>query len=216
MEVVLGNFSVEILAPVVIAALMSTFVLQALASDALLGDWISGPPLYDLPEFTVHHPGELAVYFVLGIAAAGGAWLFVTVMRESRTWIGRLPIPTRLKLPLGGLAVGAIGIWLPHIWGNGYHAVNLVLTQTPVLSLVVLLFVMKIVATSITLGAGGSGGIFTPTMFVGAALGLLVGVAGHHFLPGMVENPRHYAVVGMAAVLAATTQAPIMAIILLF
>ncbi|MFI5402232.1 MAG: chloride channel protein, partial [Planctomycetota bacterium] len=138
-------------------------------------------------------------------------------MRETGSFFGKLPLPAVVKLPIGGLLVGVIGIWLPEVWGNGYDAVNQVLSDlAPAFGFVALLFVMKILATSLTVGSGGSGGIFTPTLFVGAALGLIFGTAAHWALPAVVDDPRHYAVVGMAAVLAATTHAPIMAIFILF
>jgi len=217
MEVVLGNFAIEIMAPVMVASVVASLFAKGVADLIDHPDWMRGPPLYELPTFTERGPGEYLVYVVLGIAAAFGAKLFVWVMRETGNFFGRLPLPAVVKLPIGGLLVGVIGVWLPEVWGNGYDAVNQVLAeQAPLFWFVGLLFVMKILATSLTVGSGGSGGIFTPTLFVGAALGLIVGTAAHWALPGLVEEPRHYAVVGMAAVLAATTHAPIMAIFILF
>jgi len=216
MEIVLGNFAIEIMAPVVVSAVVASLMVEALATSTFLSAWMKGPPLYDLTRFTESGPAEYLVYLVLGVAAAYGAKIFFATMRETERFFGRLPLPAVVKLPIGGLLVGVIGIWLPHVWGNGYDAVNLVLKEAPVLWFVALLFVMKILATSLTVGAGGSGGIFTPTLFVGASLGLLVGTAAQGVLPGVVLEPRHYAVVGMAAVLAATTHAPIMAIFILF
>jgi len=218
MEVVLGNFSLDILAPVIVSSVVSSLVIRGLAADALLGDWISGPPLYHLPRFQTLHAGEYLIYVALGVVAALGAWLFIKTLRETGRLFRRIPISPMLRLPLGGLILGCIGIWLPHVWGNGNEAVNLIMNveKTPALGFVALLFVMKIVATSVTLGSGGSGGMFTPTMFVGASLGLLLGTGTHSILPGLVVDPRHYAVVGMAATLAATIHAPITAIFLLF
>lgn len=214
-EVVLGNFAVDILAPVVVASVTASLFVEGLSASALEGT-ISGPPLYRLPEFASQSPWEYLVYVVLGIAAALGGKLFVETMRLAERGFRRLPLPALVKLPLGGLLVGLIGVWLPHVWGNGYDAVNLVLKETPLLGFVALLFLFKILATAITVGSGGSGGIFTPTLFVGTALGLLVGTGAQALLPQVVADPRHYAVVGMASVLAATTGAPIMAIFMLF
>ncbi|MCK6460176.1 MAG: chloride channel protein [Planctomycetes bacterium] len=213
MEIVLGNFAIEIMAPVMVASVIASLTATGIAS-VLPEGWMKGPPLYELPQFVESGPKEYVLYLVLGVAAAFGAKLFVWAMREAGRLFDRMSLPALVKLPIGGLVVGLIGVWLPHVWGNGYDAVNLVLKGTPVFSFVVLLFVLKIVATSVTVGSGGSGGIFTPTLFVGAALGLVVGTAGHAIFPGIVAS--HYAVVGMAAVLAATTHAPIMAIFILF
>ena len=217
MEIVLGNFAIEIMAPVMVSSVVASLFAKGVASLINEPAWMRGPPLYDLPSFTEQGPGEYLVYLLLGVAAAFGAKLFVWTMRETERFFSRLPLPAVVKLPIGGLLVGLIGIWLPEVWGNGYDAVNQVLDeQAPLFGFVALLFVMKILATSLTVGSGGSGGIFTPTLFVGAALGLIVGTSGHWLLPGVVGDPRHYAIVGMAAVLAATTHAPIMAIFILF
>jgi chloride channel protein, CIC family len=221
MEIVLGNFAIEIMAPVMVASVIASLSATGIAS-VLPEGWMKGPPLYELPQFVESGPAEYLLYLLLGVAAAFGAKIFVWSMREAGRLFDRLPLPAVVKLPIGGLLVGLIGVFLPHVWGNGYDAVNLVLSPDPELpgwapqmfSFVVLLFVMKIVATSVTVGSGGSGGIFTPTLFVGAALGLVIGTAAHALFPGIVAS--HYAVVGMAAVLAATTHAPIMAIFILF
>jgi len=215
MEIVLGNFAIEIMAPVMVASVVSYLCAQGIAG-AVSEEWMRGPPLYDLEIFKRIHSAEYLLYILLGVAAAFGAKLFVWTMREAEGTFARLPLPAVVKLPIGGLLVGLIGVWYPHVWGNGYDAVNVVIKEMPTFSLVMLLFVLKIVATSVTVGSGGSGGIFTPTLFVGAALGLVVGTAGHATMPGVVEQSSPYAVVGMAAVLSATTHAPIMAIFILF
>lgn len=215
MEVVLGNFSLDILAPVFVSSGISFFVARGLAAGPLEG-MLKGPPVYELPTLATSHPAEYVLFLGLGLLAGCAAWLFSTSLHEGERLLRRIPVPPLIRLPLGGLIVGAIGVWLPHIWGNGYDAVNLVLKEPQTLSFVFLLFFMKILATSVTIGSGGSGGIFTPTLFTGASLGLLVGMVSHALFPGVVAEPRAYAVVGMAAVLAGTTHAPIMAIFLLF
>jgi len=215
MEIVLGNFAAEIFAPVVIASIISSLVVNGFAAGPFEG-FISGAPLYDLPPFSMSHPGEILLFVVVGCLAAGGGWLFINSLRESERLFRRIEIPQLLKLPLGGLLIGVIGIWMPQVWGNGYDACNVVLKEHPEFGFVALLFVMKIVATALTIGSGASGGIFTPTLFVGVALGVMVGEMGHALFPSYVLDSRPYAVVGMGAAVAATTQAPIMAIFLLF
>jgi CIC family chloride channel protein len=214
-EVVLGNFALEVMAPVIIASITANMVMQALARGPL-SNLLHTAPLFELPEFKEGHPFEMLVYLFLGVAAAFAGWLFIKAMSEAARLFRKSKLPAWAHLPIGGLCIGLIGIWLPEIWGNGYHAVNIVLKEEPLLRFVAVLFVMKIVATSITLGSGGSGGIFTPTLFVGVALGMTVGTAAHALFPGIVADPRPYAVVGMASTIASTTQAPITAIFLLF
>ena len=217
MEVVLRNFSVDILAPVLVSSVTAFLMFMGLSQWDLVGDHLTGPPLYNFETFfPTNHPAEFLLYLLLGAATAIGGWLFLRALRDSRAFFAKLPLPGWAKIPLGGLIVGIVGIWLPEVWGNGYHAVNLVVTQSPALGFVAILFLGKIFATSITLGSGGSGGMFTPVLFTGAALGIAFGSAGLTLMPNIVENPHHYAVAGMAGAIASTTHAPIMAIILMF
>jgi len=217
MEVVLRNFSVDILAPVLAASVVAYLMFVALSATEFVGQFLTGAPLYTFDKFEpTNHPAEFLVYLLLGGASALGGWLLVRALRDSRTLFARVPVPAWSKIPIGGFVVGIVGIWLPEVWGNGYEAVNKVVTETPALWFVALMFFGKIFATSITLGSGGSGGMFTPTLFAGAALGLAFGSAANALFPGVIPDPHHYAVVGMAGAVSATTHAPIMAIILMF
>ncbi len=216
LEAVLRNFAAEFFGPVVVAAIVASLVVEFFSQTFLSGLLLKSP-LYDLPPFTEGRLGEAVIFVLLGVAAAYGAWFFIRTMGWVERLFQRLPASPFLRLPLGGLILGLIGIFLPEVWGNGYAAVNIVLqTARPMLGFVLVLFVMKIFATSVTLGSGGSGGIFTPTLFVGVVLGLFVGKAAQFIAPGLVSNPLHYAVVGMAGAITAVTQAPITAIFLLF
>lgn len=215
MEVVLANFAFDIFAPVVVASVVSTVFVTELARGPLHG-LIKGPPLYDLPTLHVIGRYEILLFIALGLASGFAAWLFVRSMSRTEALFRRLPVHPVARLAIGGLIIGAIGIRLPEVWGNGYDAVSSLLREAPALHWVGLLFILKIAATSVTIGSGGSGGIFTPTLFVGAALGYLVGTFGNTLWPDAIGEPSAYAVVGMASVLAATTHAPITAIFILF
>jgi len=215
MEVVLANFAFDIFAPVVVASVVSNFFVTELARGPLAGI-LKGPPLYDLPPMAMGGRIEILLYLLLGVASAFGAWLFVRGMSGAEAVFRQMPVPLPARMALGGLLVGAIGLWFPEVWGNGYDAVSHVLREAPAIGWVALLFALKIAATSITIGSGGSGGIFTPTLFVGGALGYLLGSIGERYWPDEVSSPAAFAVVGMASVLAATTHAPITAIFLLF
>jgi len=216
MEVVLRNFSVDIFAPVLTASIVSFLMLRALATIEVIGSNMNTSQLYSFPAYGGSGPWEYLLYILLGVAAALAGALFLKALRDSRRLFARLRIPGWAKIPLGGLIVGLVGIWLPQVWGNGYHAVNLIINKTPALAFVGILFLGKIFATSITLGSGGSGGMFTPVLFAGAAMGLFFGEGCQELFPGIVLDPKHYAVVGMAGAAAATTHAPLTAIILLF
>ncbi|MDE3131026.1 MAG: chloride channel protein, partial [Acidobacteriota bacterium] len=115
-----------------------------------------------------------------------------------------------------GLIVGTISVWRPEVWGNGYSVVNSLLHHDWLWWMVLLVLIAKVAATAVTTGSGGIGGVFTPTLFVGASLGLLFGHAAHVLWPGATSMPFAYAMVGMGAFLAGATQAPLMAILMIF
>jgi chloride channel protein, CIC family len=129
----------------------------------------------------------------------------------------RLPAP--LRLGLGGLGVGLISVWAPQVWGNGYEVVNALLRQNWLWTAVLAILLLKVVATLCTAGSGAVGGIFTPTLFVGAALGQVFGQAVHALWPAAAATAASgaaYTIVGMGAFLAAATGAPLMAILMIF
>jgi CIC family chloride channel protein len=214
MEVVLGNFAIDIFAPVVLASVVATLLVQGLAAGPLAG-LVKGYPLYQLPPFALGDSWEILLYLLLGVVAAAVVRLFVFSLAVGERLFRRLPIPRPLQLPLAGLMLGVISIWLPHVWGGGHDTLKWMFTAVPLWDLLLLLVLMKIVATAITVGSGGSGGLFTPNLLVGGIVGLLVGTAAHELLPGTVPDAAPYSVVGMAAGLAAATQAPIMAVFFL-
>jgi len=116
----------------------------------------------------------------------------------------------------GGALIGSIGVFLPHIFGVGYEAINQALTGNLVWSFMLLLLVVKILAVSVTIGSGGSGGIFAPSLFIGAMLGGAVGTVMQSIWPLSTGGPGAYALVGMGAVVAAATHAPITSILIIF
>ena len=173
MEVVLRNFSVDILAPVLVSSIVSYLMFKALATIEFIGANMNKAPLYEFGVVTEDlvgsHPWEYVLYILLGVATALAGILLLKALKDARRMFAAMHrVPAWAKIPIGGLIVGLIGIGLPQVWGNGYHAVNLIIKETPALWFVGLLFLGKIFATSITLGSGGSGGMFTPTLFVGA------------------------------------------------
>ena len=117
---------------------------------------------------------------------------------------------------MGGLLVGAIGFYFPQVFGVGYGAIEDALLGKMLLGTMALLILVKILATSLTIGSGGSGGVFAPSLFIGAMVGGAFGTVAHQFLPDITAVPGAYALVGMAAVFAGAAHAPITAIIILF
>jgi CIC family chloride channel protein len=127
-----------------------------------------------------------------------------------------LQFPEYFKACLGGLIMGAMGLLFPQVLGVGYGAIDLSLAQMLSWWLLLLLVFFKIIATSVTIGSGGSGGIFAPSLFLGAMTGGFFGLIVHHLFPEITALPGAYSIVGMGAVVSATTHGPITAILMLF
>lgn len=206
-EIILGDFGVTQFSPIVISSVAATVV-----SHRFLGDF----PAFDVPVYNLVHANELFAYAALGILAGLVAIAFIRVLYGSEDLFDKLRISTPVKAMLGGTLIGLIGIWVPHIFGVGYEAINEALNGNIVWQLMLLLVIVKIVAVSITIGSGGSGGVFAPSLFIGAMLGGAAGTVVHTLWPASTAAPGAYALVGMGAVVAAGTHAPITAILIIF
>jgi len=171
---------------------------------------------FAVPVYSLESPGELLDYVVLGVCAGLMGVAFVRTLYATEDLFKRLPGPAILAPLIGGLLVGGIGLVVPAIYGLGYEAIEEELHGTMILSALVVMLVAKIFATSITLAGGGSGGIFAPSLMLGAMLGGIVGIAANQAGLWPTGSPGAYALVGMAAVVAATTHAPLTAVIIIF
>ena len=206
MEVILGSFVMEQFAPVIVASVMSTLTVNSLTGTR---------SVYAFPPLAVDSPWEALPIFALGVAAALAGRGFLRALTACEDGMQRLKLPRGALAIVGGLLVGALGIWFPEVWGNGYDVVNeRLLTVALPLGMTAFLILGKTLATGITSGSGISGGVFTPTLFVGAALGGAFGTVVRHWFPGV--DAGLYALLGMGGVLAATTHAPLTAILILF
>lgn len=206
-EVILGDFAVMEFSPIVISSVLATVV-----SRHFLGDF----PAFAVPAYELVSPWELVVYIVLGLVAGGVALLFISTLYRAQTGLEAAPVPRWLLPAVGGLAVGSIGLAYPQVLGVGYEATSAALAGELGIGLVALLILAKLVATSISLGSGASGGIFAPSLFLGAMAGSLVGGLAHTWFPAVTGGQGAYAIVGMGAVVAGATQAPISAILIIF
>ena len=206
-EVGLGDFGLAQVTPIIISSVAATAV-----SRHYLGDF---------PSFEFHPPPmvshyEFLFYAVLGLCAGVLAWLFVSVLYRSEDVFEKLRLPAWFKPVIGGLLVGFIGIWFPHVFSSGYEAINLALAGQLSLYLLAGLVFIKLLATSITVGSGGSGGVFAPALFQGAMLGGLVGSIFNIFFPQLTAPYSSYALAGMGAMIAGTMHAPITVILIIF
>ena len=207
-EVVSGVVALDIVLPVIIATPIAT-ALTRLA--------IGGGPIYGQRSFSMNSNAELAIYAGLGLLAGVVGPLFMLLLKHGEAAFARLIGNRPARAALGGALVGAMAIALPQVTGNGYEAINLILGQQLSVGLMVLLLFAKALATTASVSSGSPGGVFTPSLFIGAALG---GTVGHWVLrfgpPSSAGAVAAYALVGMAAMIASTTHAPLMATVLVF
>jgi CIC family chloride channel protein len=206
-EVILGEFGLSTFSPVVLSSVTATTI-----SRHYFGDF----PAFIIPTYKLVSLWEFLFYPVLGIIVGLVALLFIMAVYKSEDMFDALKMPEYLKPALGGLILGCLLIVWPNVFGVGYGTINLSLkNQLPFIILLTLVFV-KILATSITIGSGGSGGIFAPSLFIGAMTGGFFGWAVHEYFPLITADSGAYALVAMGAVVAGTTHAPITAIIIIF
>ncbi len=207
LEIILGEFTVSRFSPIVISSVTATVV-----SRHFLGD----VPAFEVPGYSLASPLELIAYAGLGLVAGLVALLFVNTLYRVEDIFDSINLYPPLKTLGGGVIIGVMALALPEILGVGYESINRALSGNMVLWFLALLIVAKILAVSITIGSGGSGGIFAPSLFIGAMTGGVMGVAVNHLWPGSVAAVGAYSLVGMAAVVAAATHAPITAILIVF
>ncbi|KAA3618192.1 MAG: CBS domain-containing protein [Calditrichaeota bacterium] len=207
LEIILGDFAVPKFSPIVIAAVTATVV-----SHTFLGDHTA----FQVPEYHLVSAYELIPYALLGIFAGLVAWLFIKTLHSSEEFFDKFKYPIYVKTMVGGLIIGIIGCFIPHIYGVGYDTMDNALKGNLMGYTLLLLVFAKIFATSVSLGSGGSGGIFAPSLFIGTSAGGFFGVVVHSLFPEVTATPGAYALVGMGAVVAATTHAPITAILIIF
>ncbi len=206
-EVVLGSVAMEIFGPLVFSSVIATLTVQA---------FLGRDPLYKIPPFQLNRNWEIGPYLLLGLGAGLLAPWFIRLLRTTEEWAGRIAAPVYVKMCVGGLIVGALAILHPEVCGNGYSTVDGILRGEWVWQTLAVILIFKILATTATFGSGAVGGVFTPTLFIGASLGFLFGTGTNDLLGHFSVNPSAFALVGMGAFLAATTHAPIMAIIMIF
>lgn len=207
LEVLLGDFGLASFSPVVISSVMATTI-----SRHYFGDF----PAFIIPTYELASLWEFAIYPFLGLLAGLLAILFILVLYKTEDLFDSIKIPDWLKPTLGGLLLGVILLKWPEVFGVGYGAINESLLDRMSGWLLFSLIFVKIGATSLTLGSGGSGGIFAPSLFIGAMAGGFFGWIANLLFPHITASPAAYALVGMGALVAGTTHAPITAILIIF
>jgi len=206
-EIILSDFGVSQFSPIVISSVSATVVSQY---------FIGNFPAFEVSAHSLVSPFELFAYVALGIVAGFMAITFIKTLYGFEDIFDNLSLYPPLKTVIGGAVIGLIALLFPQALGVGYETINEALSGNMLLWLLAVLIVVKIFAVSITLGSGGSGGIFAPSLFIGAMAGGVIGVLVNNFWPDAVASPGAYSLVGMAAVVAATTKAPLTAILIVF
>ena len=208
LEVLLKDIKLKSFSPIVVASVVGTVI-----ANILLG---GRGAVFDIPPHVIVSVWEFIPYLLLGVVAAGVALLFENSLYYFEHLFAKLPMPEYLKPALGGLLLGVMALMVPEIHATGYPVMEGALhANFPFLVVFGLLFA-KILATNLTLGSGGSGGIFAPSLFIGSMLGSSYGIVVHNLFPAMTAGPSSYATVGMGAVFAGATHAPLTSIIILF
>ncbi len=206
--VLLGTYEFSSFSALVISSALATVVSRA---------YYGGSPAFPVPPYHLVNPlVELPLYVLMGLIIGVIAVFHIKVFYGVRDLFARLPLHPFAKPVVGALIVGTIAIGFPQVMGDGYDYIGEVLSGKGVVWVMLLLIFLKIGATAVTLGAGGSGGVFAPALFIGAVIGGAFGGIAHHLLPEFTANPGAYAAVGIGAFLAAATHAPLTAIFLLF
>lgn len=207
-EIVIGQIEHIALSVIVVSAVSSSILTQVIAGSE---------PAFHVPAFAFRRVAELPFYLVLGVLAGPISAAYVRLLGLMKETFHSLPLPRWVRTPISGIFVGVIGILLPQIFGVGYEAIEAVLNnQVGSISLLIILLFAKLLVTSISIGGGFVGGVFAPSLFLGAMLGGGLGLFIQQTFPTLNAVPATYAMVGMAAVLAGSVHAPLTAILLLF
>ncbi len=206
--VLLGTYEISSFSALVIASAFSTVVSRA---------WYGEVPAFPIPDYHMVNPFvEMPLYSIMALIIGLLAVLHIRFFYFVRDKFQELPLPAQIKPIFGALLIGSIGITYPQVMGDGYEYIEKVLDGHTLVWVMLALIFLKSVATAITLGSGGAGGVFAPALFIGAVCGGAYGGVVHYLLPEYTATPGAYATIGVGAFLAASTHAPMTAIFLLF
>lgn len=206
-EIILGTIAMESLGPLAISAVVAALTVRGLTN---------AQNLYQVPPFKLGSAWEMVPYIFLGLLVGILAPWFLRSLRQVEKWFVATSLPLVVRLMLGGIIVGGIAIFIPEVTGNGYTVVVDILNGHIAMPFVAAFMLAKWLATASSFGSGAPGGVFTPSLFMGASAGFLFGTGVHMLWPSGAADPLAFALVGMGAFLSAASYAPVMAVILLF
>lgn len=189
-------------------------IISSIVAYSLFGAVTGWKPLLDTPHFRFDQPAELILYLVLGISCALLGVVYVKTFYGMRDLFRKLPFPDWQKPAIGGLALGIMALFIPQVLGSGYGWVQAALYGKMALWVMLVVALAKIIATSLTISSGGSGGVFAPSLVIGAMLGGAFGASAEILFPALTQDPRAYVLVGMAGFFAGVANAPIATLIM--
>lgn len=208
LEIVLGDWQVATFSPVIMSSVIATTTARYIMGNE---------PAFGVPLYELVNPVEIVFYIILGLLAGLVALLFIHTLDTFEEFFeNKVKIHPWLKPAVGGLILGVVGLIFPQIFGNGYPSMGEALMGNMAFQIMIVLVFLKILATSITLGSGGSGGVFAPSLYIGAMLGGSFGSVVHSLFPSVTATKGAYALVGMGATVAAAAHAPLTNILILF
>lgn len=218
LELILREVKLKSLTPIIISAVFATITAKVLLN--CLG--VEATYIFFLPQYTLKTPVEIIFYLLLGLVAGVVALIFTKSLYGIEDIFEKIKAPEFVKPAIGGLFVGIIGLVLflssgnPYVFGIGFETMDMLFGGQIVFAVIFALIFLKIIATSLTLGSGGSGGVFTPALFLGSMTGGAFGMVIHKIFPTITATYEGYAIVGMAAVFAGGSNAILTAIVLVF
>ncbi len=206
LEEVVGNLQVR--ASVVLSTVASWLVLRLMLGDE---------PLFHVPEYQVVHPIEFGIYALLGLIGGLVSVVFIKTLLKMRERFLSMPRTTRWLQPVvGGLVVGVLSLMVPEVLGVGYNWVGDALNGSMAIQLMAILVVLKLIAVTTSYASGNAGGIFGPSLFIGAMVGGTLGSVAHFLAPEFTATPGAYALVGMGAAFAGILRVPMTSVIMIF
>lgn len=208
LEEIIGDMNASLIGSTVVASVSSVIVERSI---------LGNQPIFHVPEYHLVHPAELAAYAVLGVVGGIISLAFCKGLLRLRSLFLRMPLRSRVFQPaIGGLAIGIILIFVPQVLGVGYEYVDQALNGGLLLKTMLLLCVVKLIATIVSYASGNAGGIFAPSLYLGAMAGGAVGVLVHRFAPFPTSDPGAYALVGMGTLFAGIIRAPMTSVFMIF
>jgi len=189
-------------------------IISSIVAYSIFGAVTGWKPLLVTPHFAFEHPPEMLCYFFLGVICAFVGKLYSKTFYGLQNAFRAIPVPAMFRPAIGGLLLGLLAMAVPQVLGSGYGMVQAALYGKLALWLMLLLAFAKILATSFTISSGGSGGVFAPSLVIGAMLGGAFGATAEALLPGIVQDPRAYVLIGMAGFFAGVSNTPIATLIM--